>query len=268
MTDVRMTFDKYVAWYSWATTNLAGDAIACHAAAAAATDALAAGGDRDAAVMAACEAAQDEATQRQIRASYDSRHRYVEWFIWVQANLGLPYERCHEATEAALQSVTAGGTEKSASEAATRLLLPPAPEPAVTPSAAVGGPTPPSANIQPVPRHGYVPRDAHAFVARYDWGASWAYLLAVVVFLAWGVGALRRPWSTNDTSNALHLFLIVFNLAMATINAVPVVLAARRSIALVVDTPGIVLRATPFQRGRPVSRWARAQGRTDDRTIP
>ncbi len=124
MADVRMTFDEYVAWYSWAHTNLVRDAVVCHTAAAAATHALAAGG-RDTAAVAARDAAADEAAVSRTRASYGHRHRHVEWFIWAQANLGLTSERCHEAAEAAVQSIAAGGSHQTAAEAATRLLLPP-----------------------------------------------------------------------------------------------------------------------------------------------
>ncbi len=268
MADARMTFDEYVAWYSWAKTNFADDAIACHAAAAAAIDALATGSDRDAAAMAGYEAARDEAIKRHIRASYGSRHRYVEWFIWVRVNLGLPYERCHEAAEAALQSIAAGGTEQTAREAATRLLLPPVPQETVPPSPAGEGATPPSANIPPSVRKGYVPLDSHAFVARYDWRASWGYVLTEVMILAGVLGLLVTPWASYGLSTAVHVAVLVWLVVGLVVYAVPIVLAARSAVALEVDSPGIVLRATPFQRGRPVSRRARARGRTDDRTIP
>ena len=115
-------FDGYVAWYSWAKTSLADDAIVCHAAATAAIHALAAGSDPEEAARAV---AVDEVALRQTRASYGSHHRYVEWFAWAR-NLNLPDARCHEAARAALQSIAAGGSQKSAAEAATRLLLSPA----------------------------------------------------------------------------------------------------------------------------------------------
>ncbi len=125
MSDVLTTFDDYVVWYSWANSNLVRDAVVCHTAAAAATHALAAGGGRDTAAVAARTAAVDEAAVGRMRASYSHRHRYVEWFIWALANLGLPSERCHQAAEAAVRSIAAGGNHQSATEAATRLLLPP-----------------------------------------------------------------------------------------------------------------------------------------------
>ena len=62
MADTRTTFDEYASWYSWATTNLAGGPVACHAAAAAATHALTLGCSRDMAAVAAQDAARDEAT--------------------------------------------------------------------------------------------------------------------------------------------------------------------------------------------------------------
>jgi hypothetical protein len=124
MADAWAAFDEYVAWYSWANTNLVRDAVVCHTAAAAATHVLAAGGGRDAAAAAARTAAADEAAVGRTRADYDHRHRHVEWFIWAQANLGLPSARCHEAAEAAVQSIADGGSVRSATDAATRLLLP------------------------------------------------------------------------------------------------------------------------------------------------
>ncbi|TMC08199.1 MAG: hypothetical protein E6J41_14240 [Chloroflexi bacterium] len=126
MADARSKFDEYVAWYSWAKTNLVRDATVCHAAAAAATHTLAWGGGRDTAAVAARDAAMDEAAIGWTRTSYGSDHSYVEWFIWAKDNLRLPDARCHEAARAALQSIAAGGSQRSASEAATRLLLPPA----------------------------------------------------------------------------------------------------------------------------------------------
>jgi len=122
-----MTLDEYAAWYSWAKTNLVRDAVACHAAAAAATHALAAGGGRDVAAVAARDAARDEAAIGWTRANYGSGHSYVEWFIWARANLRLADVRCHEAARAALRSITAGGSQQSATEAATQLLLRPQP---------------------------------------------------------------------------------------------------------------------------------------------
>ncbi len=131
LTDFEATFDAYVAWYSWAKTSLGNDAIVCHCAAAAAMRTLASGNDSQAAAIAARAAACDGDALGQTRASYGSNHRYVEWFIWAQAHLGLPDERCHEAVRAAFQAIAAGGTEQSATEAATRLLLPPVLPPAV-----------------------------------------------------------------------------------------------------------------------------------------
>lgn len=60
------------------------------------------GGGRDAAA-AAIAAARDEEAVSRTRASYGYDHLYVEWFIWVGANGGLSYERCHQAAAAALQ---------------------------------------------------------------------------------------------------------------------------------------------------------------------
>jgi membrane protease YdiL (CAAX protease family) len=121
--DARTTFDEYVAWYSWATINFAADPIVCHAAAAAAMRALALSGGRDTAAQAATDAARDEASLRRTRADYGSRHRYIEWFVWARANPRFSDERCHEAAQAALQSIAAGGSQRSAAEAATRCLL-------------------------------------------------------------------------------------------------------------------------------------------------
>jgi hypothetical protein len=118
------TFDEYVAWYSWARASLAGDANVCHAAAAAGTQARAMGGGRRAAAVAANSAARYEETLRQTRASYGYRHRDVEWFIRVGADQGVTDERCHEAAQAALESIAAGGNEQSAAEPPGSLRLP------------------------------------------------------------------------------------------------------------------------------------------------
>ncbi len=120
-------FDEYVAWYSWARTNLVRDATVCHAAATAATHALAGGAGRDNAAVAARDAAMDEAAVGRTRASYGSGHTYVEWFLWAKDNLRLPDVRCHEAARAALESIAAGGSQRAATDAATRLVLPPVP---------------------------------------------------------------------------------------------------------------------------------------------
>lgn len=99
-------FDRYVHWYSWARASLADDAIVAHTAAAAAVDALDAGDGDEAAAVAARAAAGDEAAQGLTRATYDSRHRYVDRFVWARANLGVPDERCHQAAREALESAT------------------------------------------------------------------------------------------------------------------------------------------------------------------
>src|SRR5207302_4208260 len=100
---------------------------------AAATHALATGRDRDTAVAAAYGAAGDDAVLRQARGDYSASHRYIEWFVWARANLRLPDDRCHETTQAALQSLAAGGTPQSAADAAritaTAPLLPQGGEP-------------------------------------------------------------------------------------------------------------------------------------------
>lgn len=120
MAEVWMMFDEYVAWYSWAKSNLVRDAMVCHAAATAATQALAVGAGRDAATAAALDAAADEAAISGTRASYGYRHLYVEWFIWAKANLRLSDERCHEVAQAALQPMAAGGSQQSTTVTTTR----------------------------------------------------------------------------------------------------------------------------------------------------
>jgi membrane protease YdiL (CAAX protease family) len=134
MADARTTFDEYVSWYSWATTNLAGGPVVCHAAAAAATHALTVGCTRDLAAVVAHDAARDETTLDWAKAGYGPNERYVEWFIWARVNLRLPDERCHGAAQVALQTIAAGGTQQSATEAATRLPLRPAAAPQPVPS--------------------------------------------------------------------------------------------------------------------------------------
>jgi hypothetical protein len=119
MVDARSKFDEYVAWYSWAKTNLVRDTTVCHTAAAAATHAVARGRGRDNAAVAARDAAMDEAAIGWTRASYGSDHRYVEWFIWAKDNLRLSDTRCHEAARAALESIGAGGSQQCANEAST-----------------------------------------------------------------------------------------------------------------------------------------------------
>jgi hypothetical protein len=126
MADARTTFDEYVSSYTWATTNFAGSPVVWHAAAAAATHALTVGCSRETAAVAARDAAGDEATLYWTRAGYRSGQEYVEWFIWARANLRPPDERCHGAAQAALQVIAAGGSRRSATEAATGLRLPPA----------------------------------------------------------------------------------------------------------------------------------------------
>jgi Predicted membrane protein (DUF2207) len=73
--DALTRFDEYVAWYSWAASNFACDPIVCHAAAAAATQALAAGRDRYAAVAAAYGAAR-AAGRRRVDTQESSIHGY------------------------------------------------------------------------------------------------------------------------------------------------------------------------------------------------
>lgn len=121
MIDTSTPFDEYVSWYSWAWINLVREVVVCHTAAAAAMQALAAGGDRDAAAAAARRAAGDNAVVGRTRAGYGHRHRYVEWFIWARANLGLPDARCHQAADAAVRCIAAGGSQQSASETAVRV---------------------------------------------------------------------------------------------------------------------------------------------------
>lgn len=108
MADGGSAFDRYVAWYAWARTNLVRDAIVCHAAAAAAARVEAGGGDRDAAAGAALRAAADEETIRRTRAGYGYRQLYVEWFVWIKATQGLSHARCHEAAASMLRSIAPG----------------------------------------------------------------------------------------------------------------------------------------------------------------
>jgi len=144
-------FDEYVAWYSWARTNLVRDATVCHVAAAAATHALAGGGGRDSAAVAARNAATDEAAIGGTRASYGSGHTYVEWFLWARDDLRLPDVRCHEAARAALESIAAGGSPLTATDAARRLVLPPVPAASSPPQLELAEPValaPPTADEQ------------------------------------------------------------------------------------------------------------------------
>jgi len=105
MADRGTAFDRYVAWYTWARTNLVRDATVCHAAAEAASRVEAGGGDRDAAAAAALRAAADLETVRRTRAGYGYRHLYVEWFIWIKTTRRLSDARCHEAAASALRSI-------------------------------------------------------------------------------------------------------------------------------------------------------------------
>jgi hypothetical protein len=116
--EAAVSFDHYVAWYSWAVATLGGDPLVCHTAAAAARQGLAEGRDRTSADAAARSAAASETALRETRAGYGAHYAYVGWFIWVRASLGLPNVGCHEATRAAPQAMTAGGGQQSAIEAA------------------------------------------------------------------------------------------------------------------------------------------------------
>jgi hypothetical protein len=119
-------FAGYAAWYSWARTSVADDAIVCHTAAAAAMHTLTLDGDVQAAAAAARAAAREETARARSRARYGPPYQYVEWFIWARDNLGLPDALCHEAARTALESLSAGGSPAGAAEAAIRVMLPPA----------------------------------------------------------------------------------------------------------------------------------------------
>jgi hypothetical protein len=111
---LRTRFEEYVGWYSWARRDLTADAIAAHAVATAATDALAAGHDWATAAAAAGRAADDNATLDRMRATYGTNHRYVEWFLWTRDRLSLPDEWCHETAAVAVRTLEAGGTNRDA----------------------------------------------------------------------------------------------------------------------------------------------------------
>jgi hypothetical protein len=99
-------FAGYATSYSWARANVSDDAIVCHTAAVAATHALTADDDREAAAEAARAAAWDEAALARTRAGYGPRHQYVEWFAWARDTLRLLFSR--PSTSRSCQSSASG----------------------------------------------------------------------------------------------------------------------------------------------------------------
>lgn len=206
MDDRRTSFEEYVAWYSWAKSALGGDAVACHAAAAAATEAMA-GGDREAAAAAGWEAAHSAAALERARAVYDRQHRYVDLFVWARSSQGLADADAHEAVRTALASLVADETQDRAAEAAAHL-----------------GPEQPSVNAKP-PAPETVPDGAVAHSPRPEPEVSgWRLLLTIGLWPALSVLALAvtivpivvadRKWVSGHAPDVVAIVLAELYLAL------------------------------------------------------
>jgi uncharacterized RDD family membrane protein YckC len=110
-------FEDYADWYVWAKRNLSTDAGVCHGAAAAATSALASGGDRQQAITAARQSL-TSAAHLDVAAADIRRRTYAEWFDWARREVGGVREQQHAAARAALATLDAGQGANAAMAAA------------------------------------------------------------------------------------------------------------------------------------------------------
>lgn len=273
MADTGSTFDEYVTWYSWAGFNLAPDAVACHAAAMAATAALDTGLGRQAAAAAARAAVGNEAALDHTRATYSSKHRYVEWFVWARSNLRLPDPRCHEAAQAALDVIAAGGSQPSAVEAAMRLLMPPTiGSSSQRPSTTTKGTDLASAGRHPAlsfpaTTHKQVSQSESSpvrpLVVRYGWHSLRFGILAASTFVLLGIVGLVGLLQIHPRDTGV-LLLLISSASFIGVGLIgllnDVIPAARHSLALAVYDSGIVLKPGPVL-GRHAA-WGRAPNRT------
>jgi hypothetical protein len=126
----------YAEWFVWSGRNLASTLEIRHAAAEAATEAKAAGGDPAA---AAKDAAQNRAGPGWARLAAPEVRSYAEWYDWARTTLSLSGEALHSAAAAAIAEIERGGDAASAaalvgqSAAGTPTALPstpPQPQPA------------------------------------------------------------------------------------------------------------------------------------------
>ena len=105
----------YAEWYVWSRRNLTNNTEICHAAAQAATEAIAAGSDP---ATAARGAAQNRAGAGWMTNAEPSVRGYAEWYDWSRTNLLLSGEPLHAAATAAIQVMDGGGDAAAAADAA------------------------------------------------------------------------------------------------------------------------------------------------------
>jgi hypothetical protein len=134
----------YAEWFVWSSRNLASTPEIRHAAAEAATEAKAAGGDP---AVAAREAAQNRTGPGWARQAAPEVRSYAEWYDWARTTLNLSGEALHDAAAAAIAEIERGGDAaaaamlvgQSAGGVPTTVLSTPAqPQPAPPPPAPPG----------------------------------------------------------------------------------------------------------------------------------
>lgn len=183
-------YRAYADWYVWAKRNLSMESAVCHAAAAAATEVVRAGGTREQAIEAARRSFSTGA--HAVMDTGDVRRRtYAEWFDWARRELGGVREQQHAAAAAALRTLDAGAGANVAMANARAAAgvgppdaqpLPPAPPPPPPPpqppQPPLGPPAyqaaaPPPAYPPPGYTPGYAAAPAYAPPA-YAYAPQWA----------------------------------------------------------------------------------------------
>jgi hypothetical protein len=101
----------YAEWFVWSSRNLASTPEIRHAAAEAATEAKAAGGDP---AVAAREAAQNRTGPGWARQAAPEVRSYAEWYDWARTTLNLSGEALHDAAAAAIAEIERGGDAAAA----------------------------------------------------------------------------------------------------------------------------------------------------------
>lgn len=221
-------FDTYADWYVWAKRNLSTDALVCHGAAAAATDAIEAGGDRQQAIAAARQslttAAHLDVADADIR-----RRTYAEWFDWARREFGGVREQQQAAARAALSTLDAGRGANAAMAAARAVYgaEPPAPtQPSPETPSALSAPQPhapypvyqPSTIPEPPSFLGYAGfwRRLAAYLLDYLILVAAVALAAFIIgiFIGITVALSGRQVDTNAAANLLVIPLQVISVAL------------------------------------------------------
>lgn len=221
-------YETYADWYIWAKRNLSSDPNVGHGAAAAATEAVLAGGDRTAAIAAArqslARAAHLAAESGDIR-----RRTYAEWFDWARRELGGVREQQQAAARAALGSLDQGQGANSAMAAARAAHdpggAPPAPglpamapPPPAAPYAPAGYPVP----VPPPPPPYAVAAVGNPYAGFWRRLAAWAIdqvilgvaggLIGVLLGIGIAIGAAATggsPTVSTGTTDALTIPLYI-----------------------------------------------------------